>query len=317
LTEETGKPPPEEKQLRYSGADAYRKMILPPDKQTEEEKQLPVEVFQAFERRDENQILAEMRGELLEELVYDIEIQGRRVTNLSYGGVKEAIRRRGRVEILEVRTEETDSEIRALVRIRDHENQIDVLGASTAEKNKPFAYTLALNKAERNGFAKLIPAKWYAVLIDEWLQRHGQKPTQPQPQPITPVQTTVPPQECEPLKVPITKDPLTQSDIKQYPLIGSNNRALGMMNIHVDGTQASIVPEKPINAEDPAIRSFLIARVLEAKKQKHPEFSYTLQTQNGQLIAILLHGNIDEQHARDLSNAARWAFERAMERESK
>jgi len=116
----------------------------------QEERQLPVEVFQTMERRDENQILAEMQGELVEELVYDIQIQGRRVTNLSYAGVKEATRRRGNIEILEVRTEETDNEIRALVRVRDHDNRIDVLGASAAEKSKPFAYTLAVNKAERS-----------------------------------------------------------------------------------------------------------------------------------------------------------------------
>jgi len=91
-----------------------------------EKSQLPVEAFHEMDRRDESQILAEMRGELIEEFVYSVDIQGRRVTNLSYAGVKEAIRRRGNLEILEARTEETDDEIRALVRVRDHENRIDV-----------------------------------------------------------------------------------------------------------------------------------------------------------------------------------------------
>jgi hypothetical protein len=139
-----------------------------PPAKTEE----PVQVFQALERRDEDQILAEMRGEILEDLVYDVTIQGRRVTNLSYAGVKEAIRHRGNLEILDVH-EETEKEIRALVHVRDLENRIDVLGASSAEKEKPFAYTLAVNKAERNAFAKLIPAKWLASLIDEYLARKG------------------------------------------------------------------------------------------------------------------------------------------------
>jgi len=67
-----------------------------------EKQQLSVEVFQGFERRDENQILAEMRGELIEDLVYGVDIQRRRVTNLSYAGVKEAIRRRGNLEILSI-----------------------------------------------------------------------------------------------------------------------------------------------------------------------------------------------------------------------
>ena len=112
-----------------------------------------------MDRRDENQILAEMRGELLEESVYSIRVDNRDVTNLSYAGVKEAIRRHGQIEILEVRKEEDDREYRVLVRVRDHVNKIDVLGAATAEKVKPFAWVLAHNKAERNAFSKLLPAK--------------------------------------------------------------------------------------------------------------------------------------------------------------
>ncbi len=132
---------------------------------------VPVEVFQTLERRDEQQILEEMRGEIISDLVYSTNIAGRLVTNLSYAGVKEAVRRRGNVEILDVRVEETDHELRALVKVRDHQNRIDVLGASSAEKSQPFAYTLAVNKAERNAFAKLIPAKWLATLVREYLDR--------------------------------------------------------------------------------------------------------------------------------------------------
>ena len=276
----------------------------------QEEKQLPVEVFQTMERRDENQILAEMQGELVEELVYDIQIQGRRVTNLSYAGVKEATRRRGNIEILEVRTEESDNEIRALVRVRDHDNRIDVLGASAAEKSKPFAYTLAVNKAERNAFAKLIPAKGYAVLIDEWLQRHGQKPTQPQPQPSTPTEKPIE------TVVPITKEATAQPGIKQVPLI-EGTRAIGMLNVSTDGREATLVPERPVDSEDPAIRSFLIPRVFDALKQKYPDFQYALHIKNKEITAILLKGPLDDQHAKEIASAAKWAFQRAMDRESK
>jgi len=277
-------------------------------KTLQEERQLPVEVFQTMERRDENQILAEMRGEIIEELIYDIEIHGRRVTNLSYAGVKEATRRRGNIEILEVRTEESDSEIRALVRVRDHDNRIDVLGASAAEKSKPFAYTLAVNKAERNAFAKLIPAKWYAVLIDEWLQRHGQKPTQPQPQPTTCVEKPIE------TSVPVTKEAIAQLGIKQFPLI-EGTRAVGMLNVLTDGTEATLVPEKPVSSEDPAIRNFLVPRIFDALKQKYSDFQYALRTEGGYITAVLLRGPLDDQHAKEIANAAKWAFLRAWERE--
>lgn len=110
------------------------------------EKQLPVEVFQQMERKDEDQILAELRGQIVEDFVYQIKVGDKTVTNLSYNGIKEAIRRRGGIENLSVTTTETETEIRALVRIRDLENQIDVCGASSAEKSKPFSYVLAVNK---------------------------------------------------------------------------------------------------------------------------------------------------------------------------
>lgn len=129
------------------------------DEQPSAKPALPVKAFQELDRRDENQILAEIRGELVEEFVYSIQLQGKRATNLSYAGVKEAIRRRGMFEILDVRTEETDHEIRTLMKVRDLVNRIDVLGASSAEKDKAFAYVLAVNDAERNAFSKLIPAK--------------------------------------------------------------------------------------------------------------------------------------------------------------
>jgi len=297
LTEETEKPPQEEKQLRYSGVEAYRKMILPP----EEEKQLPVEVFQAFERRDENQILAEMRGELLEELVYDIEIQGRRVTNLSYAGVKEAIRRRGRVEILEVRTEETESEIRALVRVRDHENQIDVLGASTAEKSKPFAYTLAINKSERNAFAKLIPAKWYAVLIDEWLQRHGQKPAQPQPQPIvTPA--------AQPSAMKAMPDGSREVEVKS----SRTNATLAKLSISPDGKEASLIPQIPVPMIDNAYAHFFAPRILEPLREKRG-FTINIFQEDGKLQSIHFKGTLDDQHVKEIVNAIRWTLERVLE----
>jgi len=128
--------------------------------------------YRDFDAKDEEQILREMEGEtVLGEMVYHTTIQGKPVTTLSYAGVKEAIRQRGRVEILSCDVTETEKEYRALVRARDHKNKIDVLGASTADKSLPFAYVLAINKAERNAFAKLIPAKMLASLVDAYQRR--------------------------------------------------------------------------------------------------------------------------------------------------
>jgi hypothetical protein len=143
----------------------------------------PQTTYRDFDAKDEEQILREMEGEtVLGEMVYHATIQGKPVTTLSYAGVKEAIRQRGRVEILSCDITETEKEYRALVRARDHKNKIDVLGASTADKSLPFAYVLAINKAERNAFAKLLPAKWLASLVDAYLKR--QKPRTEQAPPV-------------------------------------------------------------------------------------------------------------------------------------
>jgi hypothetical protein len=274
-----------------------------------EKPQIPVQVFQEMERRDENQILAEMRGELLEDLVYSVDIQGKRVTSLRYAGVKEGIRRRGNVEILEVRTEETPEEIRALVKVRDHDNRIDVLGASSAEKSKPFAYVLAVNKAERNAFAKLIPAKWYAVLIDEYLQRRKGKGT---PERREGAETSKPVEEWH-LKVPVTKDVVAIEGVKQQPLI-QGTTSVGMLNVLTDGSEASIVPERPVDVDAAPIQRFLISKVLDAMKEKHVGFDYRLQVDDqGMLQAILIRGQLDDSQVKDLASASKWAFMHAME----
>jgi len=138
---------------------------------------ITLELAKEFEKRDEEQIIATMRGEIVRNWVYSFTYQGRMVTNLSYAGVKEAIRRRGNVDIFPcqccskpVHIEETEEELRALIRVWDLNNNVKVLGAGSAKKKEPFAWVLAVNKAERNAFRKLLPEKQIALLIEQWLK---------------------------------------------------------------------------------------------------------------------------------------------------
>lgn len=149
-----------------------------PEEKTEIER---VEAYKQMDVRDENQIIAEMKGELalIEEYVYSFKQSGKQITSLSYAGVKEMVRRRGNFEILDAKIEETDKTIRALVKIRDLANRVDFLGASETEKDKAFAYVLTVNKAERNAYMKAMPAKLLAKMVDAFL--HGEK-TEEQPQ---------------------------------------------------------------------------------------------------------------------------------------
>ena len=147
--------------------------------------ELTLQLAKEFEKRDEEQILAAMRGEIVRSWVYSFQYQGRTVTNLSYAGVKEAIRRRGNVDIFPcqccskpVHIEETEEELRALIRVWDLNNNVKVLGAGSARKKEPYAWVLAVNKAERNAFRKLLPEKQIALLIEQWLK--------PQAPPVVP-----------------------------------------------------------------------------------------------------------------------------------
>ena len=200
----------------------------------------------------------------------------------------------------------------ALVKVRDRENRIDVLGASSAEKSKPFSYTLAVNKAERNAFAKLIPAKWFAVLIEEYLQRKQSKPTLGRPG-----QTPPQPDREEWLpKVPVVKDPIVREGLKQHPLI-QGTLSIGMLNVLEEAGEASIVPEKCIPPDSPPVQSFLIPRILDAMKEKYADFDYRLDlNQDGMLRAILIRGRLGEAQLKELGNAARWAFQRAQDKQA-
>ena len=281
--------------------------------------------YQEMDKRDENQIIAEMRGEVLEDLVYDITISGRRVTNLSYAGVKEAIRRRGSLEILDVKTEETESTIRALVKVRDLQNRIDVLGASEADKQKPFAYTLAINKAERNAFAKLIPAKWFATLIDEYLQQKGNTARREQPQtqrPPTP-QPTPKMQGNKHLDIDpetlalLTTITLTQDErLKQYQITPDGPNPVGMINILDDVT--AIVPYQiNLRRDHTAFTSFLFPKIIEAMANKHNLEYEVIGTQEGSLLYILIKGKLEEKQAKELLTPTRWAFLKATEQNGK
>jgi len=274
--------------------------------------------YQDMDKRDENQIIQEMRGEALEDLVYDITLSGKRVTNLSYAGIKEAIRRRGSLEILDVKTDETEFSIRALVKVRDLQNRIDVLGASEADKQKPFAYTLAINKAERNAFAKLIPAKWFATLIEEYLQQKGNTPRRE-----TPLQRKVvspPPTRMqgnkhldidpEMLTILTTTTKIEDPRLKQYEILPDGENKVGMINV-LDNI-ISIVPYQPnLRKDNPAFTSFLYPKIIEPTCTKHNCEYEVVGTTEGSLLYILIKGELTEEQIKGFLTSTRWAFLKA------
>src|SRR5437867_832988 len=144
---------------------------------------LGMQSVELSEQADEEQIIREMKGEILNSYIYSFNQGGREVTGLSYAGVKQAIRKRGRYELVpckccnqHVHIDEDETEIRAIVKVHDKVNDVEFLGASGADRKKPFAYVLAVNKAERNAFRKLLPEKELSEIIKEYKRQQSSSP---------------------------------------------------------------------------------------------------------------------------------------------
>lgn len=115
------------------------------------------------------------------------------------------------------------------------------------------------------------------------------------------------------VRVPLAKEAPDDPSIKQVPLIQGTVR-VGVINVLGDMTEASIVPEMCIPANDSTIANFLIPRVLEPMALKHAGIEYQVLSEEGILRAIVLRGPLDDQLVKDIVNAARWAFSRALEK---
>jgi len=152
-------------------------------------KTLRPEDFEEFERRDEEQILAEIQGRVIEEMVYSFRSGGRTVTGLSWVGVKEIARRYGQVDVDLVEIRDTPEAWVAVVKARDRERGTGILGVSTQAKvmdtregprPDPFALQKAMSKAQRNAIRALIPETFIKTVVQEWLEMQGRAPRRPQ-----------------------------------------------------------------------------------------------------------------------------------------
>ncbi|MCL2476289.1 hypothetical protein [Candidatus Bathycorpusculum sp.] len=173
------------------------------------------------DKKDEQQIIADMQGmrHMLETWVYQFEQGGRTVTALSYAGIKEAIRRRGNFKIIERQIEETPLTYRAIIVIEDLQTNTQFMGCNEVDKKKPFAYVLALNKAERNAYAKAVPTELITTLVKMRLDAgDGIETIEPDPLPTPPKTKTVadyklPPKKVEATPIPKVGDVTSQGTV--------------------------------------------------------------------------------------------------------
>jgi len=297
------------------------------------------EKFELMERRDEGQIEKAIMGEYLDEFVYDfVTKEGRRVTGLSWVGVKETAARMGHIrcdEKPEIR-DQGDSWL-VIVKAEDRLRDSSRWGISTQPKkmhlkngslvDDGFAIQKAMSKAQRNAIRQLIPERWIQQLIDRFLQgdkkfepekvieAKAETPSIPATLPASALKTPVAnSHEGWEIRVPLVKEIVQDPSINQTPMLQGTLR-VGMLNVLVDMTECGIVPEVAISKDDSLIARFLEPKVLQPMVEKHAGLEcQILSGEDGILRAIVLRGPLNDQILKDLSNASRWAFSRAMEK---
>ena len=136
--------------------------------------------FGLMERRDEDQILAELRGHYLEEFVYSFEAGGRRVIGLSWAGVKECAYRLGGINVESCEVLELEDAWRVVAKAVNKVDGSSRWGACQqpkkmryrdgAEVVDEFALQKAVSKAQRNAIRALLPEIFIKTFIDRYLE---------------------------------------------------------------------------------------------------------------------------------------------------
>lgn len=143
--------------------------------QTEVVEQLP---YALMERKDEDQILQEIKGNVLEEFVYSFPQGNKQVTGLSYAGVKQIALKMGNIHCEEPILQENGSCWISKVKAIDVQRNLEMWGVSVQRKfmelrdgrklRDDFCVQKCVSKAERNALRKLMPEKIIIEMIKEW-----------------------------------------------------------------------------------------------------------------------------------------------------
>lgn len=163
-------------------------------------------IFVALDRHDEEMVVAEIKGELLQTMAYEFSVGGKPARGLSYAGVNSAVRsmnargvgrivcpRDPRPQFEEVTDEEGDPAWQCVVYAEDQLVGGGAWGLATQKKfmkrrdgnetADTFSKTKALSKAQRNAKLALIPeglkAEIIAALTTAQIQRVNAPTEQP------------------------------------------------------------------------------------------------------------------------------------------
>jgi len=142
-----------------------------------------------LEKRDEEQIIAEMQGQVLNEYFYEFSAGGRKVTGISWLGIKEIARQYGKIDVTLVELRETDESWIAVMKATDTEKGYGMLGTSVQAKlmsakgnmiPDPFCVQKVFSKAQRNAIRALIPERMFIEASKTWRKDKGSSSRQTQ-----------------------------------------------------------------------------------------------------------------------------------------
>jgi len=138
--------------------------------------------FSIMERKDENQILEELKGNVIQEFVYSFKQGPRDITGLSYAGVKQIALEMGNIHCCEPVISEMNGSWVCKVKVVDTYRNMEMWGVSCqpklmktqwGPKEDDFGLQKAVSKAERNALRKLMPEKLIVEMIKEWKQNNN------------------------------------------------------------------------------------------------------------------------------------------------
>jgi hypothetical protein len=142
--------------------------------------------YEIMDRRDEEQIMAELDGipsKVLEEMVYSFMSGGQKITGLSFVGVKTLAVEAGHIGIVDLKVQETNDSFRVMALAKDYNRNVTFFGVADQAKLMPmrngspipdkFALQKAVSKAQRNAIFNLLPRKLVAEFISKCMKARG------------------------------------------------------------------------------------------------------------------------------------------------
>lgn len=138
-----------------------------------------IEDFKEIERRDEEQILADLHGKAIDKLFYEFTQSGREVVALSWSGVKYFALQLGHITVEEVKLDETSESYKAIAWAYSKDRDLRVMGAAEQskflsygdKKKDEFALAKCVSKAQRNALRNLLPETMISGAYKEWKNR--------------------------------------------------------------------------------------------------------------------------------------------------